>query len=132
MKSSEAIVKYYDKIRETMIECYRSVIECGGRIQYKVYVWEDGEIVTLEGVQGDNSWLQPRDMEPRKLFAVDTVSVSPGFDIWDYAEDGMPDDEIERETMQEQIIDWLVESYESQIDETLDAIIEDCKFEECE
>ena len=127
MKRSEAIEKYYDKIKADMVELYRSVIECDGRIQYTIYVWEDGELEHLEQPQGGNSWLQPRDCEPRELFCVTTIDVGPGFDIWDCSERGAPDDEDERETMRNEIIDWLVDEYEANVEELLDSIIEETK-----
>lgn len=130
MKRSEAIVKYYDAIRAEMIDLYRTVIECDGRIQYKLYVWEDGEIERLEGPQGDNAWLRPRDMEPRELYYVDTIEVSPSFSVWDSYDEVPPEDEAERENLVNEIVDWLCDSYKETIDEHLDAIIEEAEYEE--
>ena len=129
MKRSEAILKYQEKIEETMIDRYFSVLDCNGKIQYKVYVWEDGEIEYLEGVQGDNSWLQAKDNEPRKLFYVCTVD-SPCFDPWDYADHAAPDGEEEREADRQEIIDCLMDSYKENLSDKMDAIITEAQQDE--
>lgn len=125
MKSSEVIRKHYDKIAAAMVEKYRDVIECDGRIQYQIYIWDDGELEFLQDVQGGNSWLKARDGEPRKLYHVDTISECPGFDVWDYSESGKPDDDVDAEQMRDEIIDWLVESYEEGVYDRLDGIIKE-------
>lgn len=124
MKASEIIRKYYDKIANAMAERYRDVVESDGNIQYGIYIWEDGEIQILEDVQGGNSWLKARDGEPRKLVHVDTISECPGFDVWDYSE-VKPDDDEKAEQMKDEIIDWLVESYEEGVYDRLDWIIKE-------
>ena len=129
MKKSEAIAKYYGDIAAAMAERYRAVIECDGRIQYKIYVWEDGEIECLEGVQGDSTWLQARDMEPRELYYVCTID-APCFDAWDYTDHFAPDDEAEREAERKEIIDYLVAEYETNVADVLDDIISDAEREE--
>jgi hypothetical protein len=126
MKNSEAIRKYYDTIRDALLDCYRTVLECNGRIQYKVYVWEDGEIERLEAPQGDTGWLQAREYEPRKLFYVDLID-APFFDPWDYSDVGKPDDDAEAEALRQEIIDYLVESFEADVDDRLDHIIQNAE-----
>lgn len=126
MKQSEAIEKYQREITDELVSCYRIVLNYYGRIQYKVYVWEDGEIETLQGVQGDNSWLQPRSAEPRKLFYVCTVD-APCFDPWDFADHAAPDDEDEREAERKEIIDYLVGEYEHNVSEVIETAIEEAK-----
>ena len=130
MKHSEIIHKYYNEIAAAMVEKYRDVVECDGRIQYQIYIWEDGELEYLQDVQGGNSWLKARDAEPRQLVLVDTIDVGPGFDVWDYSESGKPDDDDEAEQMRDEIIDWLVESYEEGVYDRLDGIIKE--FEQAE
>lgn len=129
MKRSEIITKYSREIAEVMVERYRSVLECAGRIQYKVYVWEDGELECLEGVQGDNSYLRPRDMEPRELYYVCTID-APCFDPWDYTDHSAQDDENKREKERGEIIDYLVGEYETNISDALDVVIEEAEQEE--
>ena len=129
MKRSEAILKYHDEIKETMINRYRTVLECDGRIQYKVYVWEDGEIECLEGAQGDNSWLQAKDAEPRELFYVCTID-NPYFNPLDYSDHAAPDNEEEREVEKREIIDYLIREYEENITDKIDYIIEDAEQDE--
>ena len=129
MKRSEALTRYYNKLTTSMVDHYRTVLECGGRIQYGIYVWEDGEIEILEDVQGGNSWLQARDYEPRELFYVCTIE-SPCFDPWDYADDSAPEDESARESEEANIIDWLVDEYESNASEILDIIITEAERDE--
>lgn len=129
MKRSECITKHSGDIAETMVNRYRTVLESEGRIQYKIYVWEDGEIECLEGVQGDNAWLQPKDREPRELFYVCTID-SPCFDPWDYTDHAAPDDEDEREAERAEIIDYLVNDYEENVSDILNAIIKEAETEE--
>lgn len=129
MKRSECITKYYKDIAAAMVERYRTVLECDGRIQYKVYIWEDGEMECLQGVQGDNSWLQARDCEPRELFYVCKID-SPCFDPWDYSDHSAPDDEEEREAERKEIIDYLVGEYETNISDVLDVVIEEAERDE--
>lgn len=129
MKRSEIITRHYKEIADAMVEHYRSVIESDGRIQYKIYVWDDGTLEYLCGPQGDNSWLKPRDMEPRELFYVDTID-APFFDPWDYTDHAAPDDEAEREAEREEIIDYLVQQYETNIADVLDNIIDDAERDE--
>ena len=130
MKRSEALTKYYDGIIETMVEDYYYVLKGDGGSQYKIYVWEDGEIEELTGVQGDNVWLQPRDCEPRELFFVCTVAEDPSFDIWDASGETPPDNETEREVLRDVLIEGLLAGYRERIREVLDTIIEDAEWEE--
>lgn len=130
MKRSEALTKYYSKIAEDMTAHYREVIENDGRIQYAIYVWEDGEIERLLEPQGGNGWLKPRDYEPRELFYVTTIGEPASFSIWDCSEYGEPEDETERETQREEIIDWLAGEYASNVRDVLDAIIEEAETDE--
>lgn len=126
MKKADIIRKYYDTIRNALIDCYRTVLKCNGRIQYKIYIWEDGEIERLEAPQGDTGWLKPRNCEPRALFYVDLVD-APFFDPWDYTEEPKPEDESERESMEEEINDYLVDSFIQDVDDRLEHIIEDAE-----
>lgn len=130
MKKSEAIKKFYAEIKDAMVERYRIVLDCNGILQYKVYVWEDGQIECLEGPQGDNSFLQARDNEPRELYYVTTVD-APCFDPWDCTDHSAPDDEAEREAERAEIIDWCVDEYQTNgADAILDAAIDDAELEE--
>ena len=129
MKRSECIMKYYDDISAAMVEHYRLVLGCNGRIQYKIYIWEDGEIESLQGVQGDSDWLQPRDGEPRELYYVCKVD-SPHFDPWEISDSVAPEDDEQAEAERKEIIDQCVDDYESGIDGILSMILEDAKREE--
>lgn len=129
MKLSEIITNNYKAITEAMVSMYRTVLESNGRIQYKIYIWDDGEIECLEQVQGDNSYLQPRDMEPRALYYVTTIE-QPNFDPWDSADHSAPDDEQEREAEEQEIIDWLVQEYETNVGDELDNIISEAEMVE--
>ena len=132
MKRSEILTRYYNEILSSMIDHYRTVLECDGRIEYAIYIWEDGEIEILERVQGDNSWLQARDAEPRVLFYAVTVS-SPNFYAWGCTDEPRPDDEDAAEAMRQEIIDWIVDEYATNgAREELDAEIEDAEREERE
>lgn len=129
MKTSEAIKKYQQKIMETMSKKYRNVLESEGRLQYRIYVWEDGEIECLEGVQGDNSYLKAKDNEPRTLFYVDTFS-APGFNIWDAAGESTPENEREAEEMAKSVIDACMEEYTDSLPDVVDALIHEAEDEE--
>ena len=129
MKDSEIIRKFSDVIAAEMVSRYRSVLECAGRVQYQIYIWEDGEIEVLPGPQGDNSYLKAKDYEPRTLVYVRTIS-SPFFDPWDYTDESAPDDEDERDATEQEIIDWLVDEFRNSTDDILDSVIEEVEREE--
>lgn len=129
MKKSEIIRENLKDISEAMIERYRIVLKCHGQVQYKIYIWEDGEIECLEGPQGDNTRLAPRQNETRNLYYVTTVD-HPFFDPWDLADHSAPDDDAEREAEEAEIIDWCVDSYEEALPDKLDAIIAEAEDEE--
>ena len=129
MKRSEIITKYEKDIKTEMVKCYRFVLDSFGRIQYKIYVWEDGEIECLEGVQGDNSYLKAKDSEPRELYYICTID-SPCFDPWDYSDHSAPEDETEREKEKQEIIDYIVDEYETNVSDVLDTIITEAEQEE--
>lgn len=127
MKKSEVIAKKRAALRDKMRDCYRSVLNSDGQIQYKIFIWSDGVIETLEGCQGDSSWLQAPDYETRELYEVCKID-APCFDPWDYADHSAPEDEEERNAERESIISWLVGEYDP--DEILDAVISDAQFDE--
>lgn len=130
MEKSEIITKFRKEIAEAMTDRYQVVLESEGRIQYKIYCWEDGEIEMLEGCQGDNTWLQPKSGEPRELFCIATVS-APCFYAFDYTDEPEPDDDDEREKMRGEIIEYLVDEYRREgVSDALDAILDEAEQEE--
>ena len=129
MKRHEVITKYREAITAAMIECYRAVVESDGRIMSHLYIWEDGEVETLEAPQGDAGWLKARDAEPRKLFPVTDIEEPAGFSIWDYSEHGEPEDPADRETLRAEIIDYLMESYTDTVPDRLGYIIQEAEEE---
>ena len=130
MKKSEIIAIYQNEIASAMMDHYRYILECNGRIQYEIYIWEDGELEFLETVPGDHVWLQPRDAEPRALYHVCTVA-EPGFDPWDCVDHDAPEDEEERETERQEIISYYMKKYEEEkIPDTLYAVVTEAKKEE--
>ena len=130
MKRTEIITNNRDKIIAEMVSCYREVLDSNGKIQYKIHIWEDGKIETLESFQGDNTWLQAKSGEPRSLFYVATIS-SPFFYAFDYTDEPEPEDEDEKEKARQEIIDYLVGEYEREgAQNTLDAIMEEAKMDE--
>lgn len=130
MKKSEIIKANYASILEAMKEHYETVVRSYGRCQYQIYVWEDGEIECLQGPQGDNSWLKPKDAEPRMLYYVCTVG-GQYIDPWDFADHGAPDDQDEREKEEEEIFSWLIEEYDHEgAEAALDAAIDEAEEEE--
>ena len=129
MTKAEIIAVNRDKIAEALVEHYKSVLNCDGAIQYRLYIWSDGELETLEDIQGGNSWLQARKSEPRELFCITTID-APCFDPWDYSMDEKPDGEEEQEKEREAIIDWLVGEYENSIDDLINRIIKEAEEDE--
>lgn len=130
MKKSEVISANIEKIAAAMVERYKYVLESNGRMQYKIYIWEDGDLECMQTVQGDHSWLQPRDAEPRALYYVTTVSETPGFNLFDAGGFVEPEDDVEREAAEAEVIDWLVDSYKENLPVTMDAILEDAERED--
>lgn len=130
MNKSEIITAYRKEISQEMIDCYRSVLNCDGTIQYGIYIWDDGEIETLEGCQGDNTYLVAKDWESRKLFYVTTISW-PCFCAFDYWDGSAPEDEDEKEKAHQQIIDYLVDEYEREgVSDALDAVLSEARYED--
>lgn len=124
MKKSEVLTQYYDTIIDAMIHYHDTVLESYGNVQYKLYIWDDGEIEAMEQPQGDHSYLAPRECETRKLFYITTVSEGPGFDPWDAAAaESRPDDDAEREAAEAEILQFLKEDYRNGVDLVLDSII---------
>lgn len=107
-----------DAIREKATELYRNVLECEGRIQYSLYIWSDGQLETLEDVQGGNAWLKPNDCETRELIFVCNIE-APNFRASDLFEKKPSSDE-EAEEWTEIIIDDMVQDYEAAFDDLLD------------
>lgn len=123
MTKIEAITNHRDAIANEMIDRYRAVLEADGTIQYRIYLWDDGEIQSMEQVQGDRTWLESRD-SGRRLYYITAID-APCFNPWGSADCPAPDDEDEREAMRQEIIDWCVDQYRESISDTIDAIIED-------
>lgn len=127
MKTSEIIKAHRAEITSEMVDCYRSVLNSDGGIQYKIFIWDDGKIERLEQVQGDNSWLQAND---GSLHYITTIS-SPFFYAGDYTDDPEPDDEAERETWRQAVIEYLVDEYSREgVSDAMDVIIDDAERDE--
>lgn len=129
MKRSEILEKYRDKIESAMVSNYRTVLESYGRVQESIYIWEDGEIVEYEDVEGGNSRLEPTESADRDFFFVDTIRL-PFYDPWDGAIDAPPEDDNEREEAEKAIIDYEVGEYEADVSGFLSDIIEEAKQNE--
>lgn len=130
MKKSEILREHYDEILDALKAAYTDVIQSRGRIQVKVYIWEDGEIETLTDAQGSSTRLAPRDAEPRQLYHVATVE-KPFFDPWDYSNDPKPEDADEAEKAEEEIISWYIDEYtDEEMMSVLDNAIDDAEMEE--
>ena len=125
MKTSTLIETYREELAQAMIEAYRTVIRCDGRIQVSLYMSDDGSITTYEAVQGDRSWLANPDLR-----CITIVSVSPSFSIWDASEAGEPDDPQEAQSLRDEIEEFLMDSYREAVDEEIDNLIEDYVREE--
>lgn len=129
-KRSEVIAKYRKELANVMRSRYHDVLESDGKIEYKIYIWEDGNIECLECPRGSTSRLVPNNGEKRKLFYVDTVMVDPSFDPWDCTDHSAPEDEDERESERKEIYDWLEEQYEEGVDIILESEIISAEMQE--
>ena len=127
MRRSEAIEANRAAIAEYMVSHYETVMKCHGRIQYSLYLWEDGELEGLEQPQGDCSWLGPRYGEKRKLFFVTTIR---GFNPWDIVDHSVPEDEAQKEEEEQDVIADLVVDYRLGIEDLIDSIIREAQTKE--
>ncbi len=109
----EVIEANEEKIIAEMESCYRSVLECDGRVEYKIYVWEDGEIEIFEDVQGGTTYLKANEYEERWLYGVTRVSF-PNFDPFESYPETIPEDEDERDALREELIDEQMSYYSSE------------------
>lgn len=127
MLRSEAIEKYWDEIAEAMRTAYADTV--GGKTQEKIYVWEDGEIETLYGCYGDNSFLQPKQWEDRELFYVTTVSAADPADFIDVYTQHMTGEEYN--AAYDEAEQFLVDGYdpEDELQSILDNVIQEEKVE---
>ena len=130
MKKSEIITRFAPALETEMVRCYRSVLESAGRIQYGLYIWNDGEVMVHEEIQGDNVTVRPGNSETRELFPVLTVA-APFVDVFDLAGMDRPEDSAEADAAEAEAIDWLVDQYASEgASEQLDSAIRDVEMEE--
>lgn len=132
MKRSEVIKCNIKQLADHMCELYRTVLEYYGRIEYKVYIWSDGEVEVLEDVQGSSTYLKANDGETRDLYYVTTVS-APLFDPWDFTDHAAPDDETEREAERKEILDFMEYEYRNErVSDILSDVIEQAESEEAQ
>lgn len=124
MGKLETIYKNQDRIYQEMLARYRDVLVNDCKIQYQVYIWDDGEIETLEGPYGDNSILKPKQGEPRELYHVCTVD-APGLNVADYVEPNDPDDEQSIIEAQEDAIEELCDEYKDTAQSILTEVIKE-------
>lgn len=130
MKKSEFIQEHYSALIDAMVDAYEDVAGSYGRVQYKIYIWDDGQIERLQGCQGDSTRLVPRQCEPRELYYVCTVG-GQYIDPWDFSDHSAPDDDDEREQEEQEILDWLVDDYKHNgAEAALDEAIKEAEQEE--
>lgn len=122
MTKFETMNIHRSSIEEALIDSYESVLRCAGTVQYAVYIWEDGEITLLQQAQGDHGYLIPRENETRALYYVETVGGSP-IDLWDCANEAPPEDADERQRMEDEIIEWLVDEYRQGINDLMEQLL---------
>lgn len=125
MKKSELIREHFAELAKVLAKHYETVADSEGRVQYKVYIWSDGEIQCLEQAQGDNSYLVPNDCETRELYYVTTVG---GYrvDLADAA--GLQG--IETEDDHREAVEFLVDAYKQELPDLLDELIYEAEREE--
>ena len=117
MTRYEIITAHRAELLETIENEFTDVIKCAGRIQTTVYIWEDGEIETLTDAQGSNTWLQPKDAEPRALYRVCFIEAP----LWDWTTCVDPgeysraahaeDPEQALEDLEVEAIEWYISEY---------------------
>lgn len=131
MKKSELIKKNIESIKKEMVSSYEYVLNHDGEVEIQIYMWDDGEIVTHEEVQGGSSYLVETESATRTLFYIHTVS-EPFCNVFDLAgyPSPVPDDEKEREEAEKECISWLVDSYKDNLSDIVSDIIEEAKEEE--
>lgn len=124
MKKSEILNQYQTEIIDAMVHYHDVVVDSLGRVQYKLYIWSDGEIEAMEQAQGETgSYLVPLDGETRELYYITTVTEGPGFDPWDVLYESKPDDPAEQEAKLEEILSWLKEHYRNDAELELETLI---------
>lgn len=132
MLRSEAIEKYWYGIITAMKDSYSEII--GENTQEKIYVWEDGEIETLYGCMGDNSFLRPKSWEDRQLFYICTVSAADPADFITEHTANMTDEEYN--AVYDEAAQFLVDGYdpEEELQNIFDNVIrkENAEAEEAE
>ena len=132
MKKSELIKKNIESIKKEIVSSYEYVLNHNGTVEVQIYMWDDGEIVNHEEVQGGNSYLVEGDNATRTLFYIYTVS-EPFCDVFDLAgyPSTVPDNEKEREKAEKECISWLVSNYEENyLSDIMSDIIDEAEQEE--
>ena len=131
MKKSELLKAHESEIIDAMVHYHDVVVDSVSRVQYKLYIWSDGEIEAMEQAQGETgSYLVPLAAETRELYYITTITEGAGFDPWDAAGSAPPDDEAEREAAETEILDWLKDAYRTDAECQLEYIIRDAEQEE--
>lgn len=125
MKKSELIRENFSRLAKALADRYETVVGCGGQVQYKVYIWSDGEIQYLEQPQGDNSYLAPNNHETRELYYLTTVG-GYRIDLADAA--GLP--AVETEEDKQEAVEFLVDEYKRELPDLLDELIYEAEREE--
>lgn len=138
LKKSEIIREYRDAIENEIIECMVETADTAIRnnsiTQYQVYIWSDGEIETLFGPEGDNSFLRAKEWEDRELYYVGTVSgrgVQEDFNSWAFLYEDADKEEANDEVIEDYLAyfggsDWVKETAAG----IVDAAIERAEWEE--
>ena len=125
MKKSELIRENFSRLAKVLADRYETVVDSEGRVQYKVYIWSDGEIQCLEQAQGDNSYLAPNNYETRELYYLTTVG-GYRIDLADAA--GLP--AVETEEDKQEAVEFLVDEYKRELPDLLDELIYEAEREE--
>lgn len=127
MTKLEVLKKHRTAIEQEAVKLYRTVLESDGDLQFSLYIWEDGEIESLQDVSGGNDTLRPRDSEPRQLFFVTKVS-APAFSWVDMLVDPVSEDEVEQEQQNSEAIDFAVDAFKDEFSDRLDSIIKEVEM----
>ena len=101
----ELVEENRNAIVEEVKRCWRNVIESEGRVMYRIYIWEDGEIESLCAVS-ENEWLRSNTGE--NLYGLGLVKHQQ-FDWSEFCEEPIDWDNEERcEELKEEVTEWLI------------------------
>lgn len=105
MKRSVVLDKHRETIIAAMRKYYERMLQEEGRLQYVIFITEDGRIYTLEDIAGGTSSLDADDL----LYVTTIHKKNP---VWGCIDTPVPEDEDEREDLKQGIIECMMDDYD--------------------